>query len=138
MKALVPLLILALAACATQPVPDFETMPVPVKRILNQVYLNPGPRSGQVSVKRDSGLRGAACSIRVLIDAQPVVDLRRAEKIILHLPAGDHVLSATGTTGLCSGAGVPEVRATVREGDEITFRVGHGMNGDLTISQTAF
>lgn len=31
-----------------------------------------------------------------------------------------------------------EVRALVKEGAELSFRIGYGTNGDLTINATAF
>lgn len=127
---------LSVAACATRPVSNVDAANVPSDRIFDSKYLSPTIGTGQVTVKRDSGFGGSACSSRIFLNAKPIADLRAAEKVVMHLPPGDHILSAW-PNGVCGG-GMTEVRAVVREGGEMNFRVGYGSNGDYAIQATAF
>jgi hypothetical protein len=127
---------LAVAGCATRPVSNSEASHVPSSRIIDSKLLQPSPDSGVVTVKRDSGFGGSACSSRVFVNAKPVADLQTSEKVVVYLPAGEYVFSAW-PNGICGG-GMSEVRALVKSGSELSFRIGYGSNGDFTINATAF
>ena len=124
------------AGCATRPVSNSEASQVPSSRIIDSKFLTPTPDSGVVTVKRDSGFGGSACSSRVFVNAKPIADLQTSEKVVVYLPAGEYVFSAW-PNGICGG-GMSEVRATVKSGAELSFRIGYGSNGDFTINATAF
>jgi hypothetical protein len=80
------------AGCATAPIPDAETSLVPRDRVLNPAYLEAEPNTGVVAVKRDPGLMAGGCKFEILVDAQPVAQLKTSERVVLHLPVGDHNL----------------------------------------------
>jgi len=102
------------AGCATRPVSDSDTTPVRPDRVIDSRFLHPSPGSGTVTIKRDRGFGGSACSSRVFVDANPTADLRPSEKVVVYLPPGDHILSAW-PNGMCGG-GMSEVRASVTTG----------------------
>lgn len=133
---LVTLSALAISGCATHPISNNEAINVPNARVIDAKYLEPKPDTGKITVKRDSGAGGSACSSRIFVNAKPVADIRSSEKVVLFLASGDYVLSAW-PNGICGG-GMSEVRATVKTGNELSFRVGYGSNGDFTINPTAF
>ena len=128
--------LLSIGGCATRPVSNAEAVNVPMERIVDSRYLQNAPNTGQVTVKRDSGFGGSACSSRIFVNAKPVADLRTSEKVVLYLPEGEYVISAWPNS-ICGG-GMSEVRATVKSGGELNFRVGYGSNGDFSINATAF
>ncbi len=125
-----------IAGCATRPIPNDEAIHIPESRILDSKYLKPTPNSGTVTVKRDSGFFGSACSYRIFIDAKPIADIQISEKVVAYLPAGEYIFSAW-PNGICGG-GLSEVRAMVKSGAELNFRIGYGSSGDFTINATAF
>lgn len=127
---------LAIAGCATRPISNAESKPVPSIRIIDARYLSNSPNTGIVTIKRDSGLGGSACTSRVFVNAKPVADLDPTEKVVLYLPENEYVFSAW-PNGICGG-GMSEVRANVKTGMELNFRIGYGSNGDFTINATAF
>lgn len=134
-----PILLLmasALTGCATKPVSTAETVHVPRDRILAPELLQQADGRGAVTVKRDSGLGGSGCSARLFVDAKPAADLRPSERVVLYLPAGDHILSAQ-PNGLCGG-GMVETRVRVAGHETATFRMGYGTAGDFTFTPTAF
>ena len=98
--------------------------------------LQQGEGRGAVVVKRDSGFGGSACSARLFVDAKPAADLRASERVVLHLSAGDHILSAQ-PNGMCGG-GMVETRVRVSPHETATFRMGYGTAGDFTLTPTAF
>jgi hypothetical protein len=127
---------LVISGCATRPMSNAESNPVPSSRIIDARYLSNSPNTGIVTVKRDGGLGGSACTSRVFVNAKPIADLDPAEKVVLYLPENEYVLSAW-PNGICGG-GMSEVRANVKIGSELNFRIGYGSNGDFTINATAF
>jgi hypothetical protein len=130
------LIAFALTGCATQPVSTAEAVPVPRERILSPELLQQADGRGTVIVKRDSGIGGSGCSARLFVDAKPTADLRPSERVVLHLPDGDHILSAQ-PNGLCGG-GMVETRVRVTSLETATFPMGYGTAGDFTFTPTAF
>lgn len=125
----------ALSACSTTPATTGVT-PVPADRLLAAAKAAPVPGGGSIRVTRDSGLMGAACSTRVWIDGEPVADLRPSERVVVHVPSGERIVSAQ-PNAICAG-GLVEVQANVRSGRESRFRVGAGHNGEVILAPTAF
>lgn len=125
-----------IAGCATRPISNAKAVEVPSDRIIDSTYLRSVPNAGRVTIKRDSGFLGRACSSRIFVNAQPIADIRTSEKIVLYLPAGDYVFRAWPNDP-CAG-GMSEVRGTVTSSSELNFRIGYGSNGDFAIHATAF
>lgn len=124
------------SGCATRPTSNSESKPVSSNRIIDDRYLNSVPNAGIVTIKRDSGFMGSACTSRVFVNAKPMVDLNSAEKIVLYLPADKYILSVW-PNGICGG-GMSETTVSVKAEAELSFRIGYGSNGDFTINPTAF
>jgi hypothetical protein len=89
-----------------------------------------------VIVKRDRGLSGSACSTRIYVNGKPVADIDPAEKVVLYLPEGEHILSAE-PNGMCGG-NMTEVKAVVKAGSQSNYRYGTSGNGSPSIYPTAF
>lgn len=126
----------SILGCATSPVSNRDASLVPSKNILSRDYLVQKDGYGEVVIKRDSGLAGAACPSRVYVDAVAVAELWPAEKVILYLPGGDHLFGAEATA-ICGGS-LTEIRGTVTKDKTIMFRIGYGSGGNYFITQTAF
>src|SRR3974390_2972168 len=89
-------MLLVVVGCqATHPVADADTHPPPPEQILAPDYLEAAPGTGVVSVTRDAGSEGSACSLQVRVDTRPVAVLRPSERVVLHLRPGKRILSAT-------------------------------------------
>lgn len=127
---------LSATGCATQPISNSAAVNVPSERVIDSKYLQPMPGTGQVTVKRDSGFGGSGCSSRIFVNAKPVADIETSEKVVLYLPPADYIFSAWAK-GMCGGS-MSEVRSAVKVGDDLSFRVGYGSNGDFSINATAF
>lgn len=125
------------SACATAPVPASEAKEVPAVRVLDSRYSKPVSGTGEVVVKRDAGAVGSACNPRVFVDAVPIADIDSSEKIVLHLPEGDHIVSAGFQGGLC-GQGLAETKVNAKAGARSSYRIGFGNNYDFFIMPTAF
>ena len=141
MKNLLLLLIIGviLFGCATTPIPTDQASLVPQEQILDNRYLTQEPGTGEVVIKKDSGIKtGITCASRVWIDGVPIVDIRSAEKIILYLPEGDHIFSAgTSGIGLCTFGTPVETTGSIKIGKLLTIRIGLN-GGNLFIAPTAF
>ena len=133
---LVAALGLSLVGCASQPISNLEAAPVPAERILDSQFMNRSPNSGEVTVKRDSGFTGSACSTRIFVNGKPIADIRTAEKVVMYLPEGEYILSAN-PNGMCGG-GMTEVKAAVKPGSQSNYRYGTSGNGSPSIYPTAF
>jgi hypothetical protein len=125
--------LVVLGGCeATHSVADSaDTNPPPPERILLPGYLEAAPGSGVVAVTRDAGAVNSTCTLQVRVDSRPVALLRTSERVILHLPPGEHVVSVTGEEGanVC-GPGTPTlpemqaVRVTVAPEHPVGVQVG--------------
>ncbi len=135
MKNLLSVLMLsfAIAGCATSPITTTSAQPVPASQILSADLVTQTSGTAEVVVKRDSGMRGMGCMVRIYADAKPVADLWRSEKVVMYLQEGDHIISAS-----TCGGGVVEIQTIVRAGKANTYRVGFGVVSELGIFPTAF
>ncbi len=124
-------ILLGVAGCATKPITNDQAKEVPVQRLFDASLATQRDDSGQVVIKRDDGLRGSVCTVRVFADGKPAADLKPAEKVTLYLDAGDHVFSAQGT-GACYG-GLSAQSGKVTKDKSMTYRVGLGSVGDFAI-----
>jgi hypothetical protein len=131
---------LSLMACATSPVSVHQASLVPSSRMLapqlvSQVQAQAQP-TGSLIVKRDSGLMGSACTIRVFVDAVPVADLAPSEKVELFVPSGEHIVGVT-SNGICGG-GVAETAVVIFPERQKILRIASGQSGDIYLQPTAF
>jgi hypothetical protein len=131
------LLALAFTACATQPVSLHQASAVPSSRVLAPHWLAQAPYTGPLTIKRDSGFMGSACTIRVFVDGVPVADLAPAEKVELFIPVGEHIVSATSPNLICGG-GTSETAVFIRAEREKTLRIASGQSGDIHLQPSAF
>ncbi|MCM0080001.1 hypothetical protein L4X63_00195 [Geomonas sp. Red32] len=122
--------------CATTPVPSEEATLVPSNQIHDNRYLQEREGTGEVIVKRDKGFLGSGCFSKVYIDAIFIAYVDPAEKVVLFLPEGDHLVGAEPNS-ICGG-GLSESKASVTKGKKLVFRIGYGSNGDYHILPTAF
>lgn len=125
------------AGCATSPVPMSEAVDVPAERIIDASTMRPQSGAGVLVVKRDLGLTGGGCKIRVFVDARPIADLATGEKIELYLPVGERIVSVTPQSALCSSALV-ESAVSVSSDQKKALRIGFDASMDLVLQPTAF
>jgi hypothetical protein len=140
MRFLTVILVLSLTGCATSPVSVHQAALVPSSRMLapqlvSQVQAQAQP-TGSLIVKRDSGLMGSACTIRVFVDAVPVADLAPSEKVELFIPTGEHIVGVT-SNGICGG-GVAEAAVVIFPERQKILRIASGQSGDIYLQPTAF
>jgi hypothetical protein len=119
------------AGCATSP----STSSSPGHALPNQ-WQSPSPNSGVLTVTRDSGFMGAACSQRIYVDGTPIADLRSGQSVTVYLPAGKHVAGVM-SGGMCGG-GSSSAQMVMASGGSERFRVASGQSGDLKIEPSAF
>lgn len=135
MKTAALLLAVALAGCSSYPTPTEETRP---GKLLTTAFAAPAPGTGQIFVKRDKTIMGDGngCAHRIYVDGARVAELYQAEAVTLHVPPGDHIVSAELTTIFCRGTS--EVMVVVRAGETRTMRTSATGDGNITIQPTAF
>jgi hypothetical protein len=134
------IIVLSLIGCATSPVSVHQASLVPSSRMLapqlvSQVQAQAQP-TGSLIIKRDSGLMGSACTIRVFVDAVPVADLAPSEKVEVFVPTGEHIVGVT-SNGICGG-GVAEAAVVIFPERQKILRIASGQSGDIYLQPTAF
>lgn len=127
---------LFLSGCAIKPVSNDQAKPVPDKRILNKSYLMEDSNKVNVTIKRDQGHVGSACTTKILVDGIPVVNLRMSEKVVVYLSPEQHILSSI-PQGICGG-GIAELQIDLTSKKPATFRVGMDGNATHRIQPTVF
>ncbi len=128
-----------ISACATSPIATSQAISVPASRVLDQRWLSSLPGSGSFIVKRDTGILGSGCMIRLYVDSISVADLRPGEKVELFLPTGEHLLGA-GPSGICGGGSAGayvEASVIIAQDRDRLYRIAVGQGGIL-LQPTAF
>ena len=114
------------------------SQPAPVPTAGQTPFLQAAPGTGSVSIKRASADMVAACSLVVLVDDVPAADLGLSERVVLHLPPGDHVLSVKErASAQCRGMSVPKAQAQITAGGYSGYQVGMA-NGAIALTPAAF
>jgi len=137
MRFFVLFIALTLTACATRPVSINQASAVPSSRILAPQWLSQAPYTGSLTIKRDTGFMGSACTIRVFVDAVPVADLAPSEKVELFVALGEHVVGATSTSSFCGG-GASEAAVVIIPERQKILRIASGQSGDIYLQPSAF
>src|SRR6266496_3970464 len=137
MRVFVGLLGLLLTACATQPVTVYQATAVPSARILAPQLISQAPQTGSLIIKRDSGLMGSACTIRVFLDAVPVADLAPSEKVELFVALGEHSV-VVSSNGIFCGGGTSEAAVVIMPERQRILRIASGQSGDIFLQPSAF
>lgn len=123
---------LCLTGCATSPVSTAEAEKVSA----SDQFATPFRNSALITVTRDSGFGGSACSSTVLMDGHEAGSLRTGQGLFLYVGAGEHIVGVR-TPGICGG-GTSEASVTVNAGDEKGFRTGRDSAGGVFLTRTAF
>ncbi|AYW20387.1 hypothetical protein DTA24_17905 [Klebsiella sp. P1CD1] len=135
-KIALALVIVGINGCATKPVTNEQAQNIPAKQILDSSFFSKKEGTGEVIIKRDSGVMGSACMTRVYLDGKEIADLDTAQKAVIYPKVGNHIFSAW-PKGMCGG-GMSEQSGTVIDGKTLMYRIGYGTNGDFGIYPTAF
>ncbi|MGK1298459.1 hypothetical protein ACRE80_26930 [Klebsiella pneumoniae] len=135
-KIALALVIVGISGCATNPVTNEQAQNIPAKQILDSSFFSKKEGTGEVIIKRDSGVMGSACMTRVYLDGKEIADLDTAQKAVIYPKVGNHIFSAW-PKGMCGG-GMSEQSGTVIDGKTLMYRIGYGTNGDFGIYPTAF
>ena len=118
-----------LAGCASTAISVRDAKPVPA----DEVYAfqsKPAGESGKITVVRDSGAVGSGCDIVVYVDGRKAAKVGTGQRVTFYLPAGSPNLGAgLAGSGLCAGAAIRTIAATVRPGKESLYRISGDMAG---------
>ncbi len=106
------LLVMELAACVTQTLPDVQGLPA--RAILDPLLTRRNPSAGVFTIRRDAATSNDECRHRIFLDGNPVADLRPNEVVAIYAPLGQHVLRAELTGVSCQGGN--EIAATSEKG----------------------
>lgn len=127
---------LFITGCVIKPVSNDDAKIVPNKRMLDGAYFIKDDSKVFVVIKRDQGHVGSACTTKILIDGNPVVNLRMSEKIMIYLSPEQHIISSI-PQGVCGG-GIAELQIDLTSTKPATFRVGYDGNATHKIQPTVF
>jgi hypothetical protein len=130
MRILIGALAVALTAgCASTAIPVSQADPVPSDE-LYAFQVKPEGDSGKLIVVRDSGMVGSGCDILVYIDGRRAAKVGTSQRASFYLPPGNTSIGAgLAGSGLCAGAAIRTISATVSSGKESIYRISGDMSG---------
>jgi hypothetical protein len=67
---------------------------VPSERVFAYQAKPQGSDFGTIIITRDTSLFGAGSAMTVSVDGKPAADVRNGERVMLYVPAGEHIFSA--------------------------------------------
>jgi hypothetical protein len=121
-----------LVGCATTSTPLGEATQ---GTVLAGAMTKPTPGAVPVTVRRDQGMMGAACSQRVAVNGVAVADLRSGQWVTFYVQPGRHILGAR-PNGLCGG-GDAETDVNVQPGMPMAYRISSDQAGSIRLQPTA-
>lgn len=125
-----------LLGCAIKPVSNEIAKSVPSKRIIDSTFFVKQSDKILVTIKRDQGHVGSACTTKILIDGHAVAGLRMSEKMEVYLSPEQHIISSL-PQGVCGG-GIAELQIDLSSRKTATYRVGYDGNATHRIQPTVF
>ncbi|MFJ2480671.1 hypothetical protein ACIOWE_10375 [Pseudomonas sp. NPDC087598] len=118
-----------LAGCASTAISVRDAQPVPA----DEAYAfqsKPSGESGKITVVRDSGAVGSGCDIVVYVDGRKAAKIGTGQRATFYLPPGTPNLGAgLAGSGLCAGAAIRTISASVQPGKESLYRISGDMAG---------
>ncbi|WEJ08287.1 hypothetical protein N2A98_15160 [Pseudomonas sp. FJ2-5-13] len=118
-----------LAGCASSAISVRDAKPVPTDE-LYAFQSKPSGESGKVTVVRDSGAVGSGCDIVVYVDGRKAAKIGTGQRATFFLPPGSPSLGAgLAGSGLCAGAAIRTIAATVLPGKESLYRISGDIGG---------
>jgi hypothetical protein len=126
-------LVMELAACVTQDVPDRPG--IPARTILDPLLTRRNPSAGIFAIRRDAATSADECRHRVLLDGNAVADLRPNEVVTIYAPPGPHILRAELTGPSCQGGN--EIAATSEKGRLHSFITTNPSSSGVLLLATA-
>lgn len=121
--------LLAIAGCATSSIPLSEARPVPA----DEIYAFAGKGASdtaRLTVFRDAGFVGSGCDVVFYIDGQRAAKIGPGQKASFDVPSGEVNLgTGLAESGLCSGAAIKTMPATLKAGKTSTYRISGDMQG---------
>ncbi|MGO4302187.1 hypothetical protein [Cupriavidus sp. RAF12] len=137
MKILVPLvLVVALAGCATTPIPAEQAKAVPAERLF-AFQQRPAGEYATLIVTRDTGMAGARSDVKLSIGNQPAADVGAGETVRFYLPAGEVIVGAKLDELLLSQP-IVERAVALQPGQARRYRISVNPGVGVDLQPTAF
>lgn len=128
-KTITAMALIALAGCATSPVPMSSAEPVSPDEIYG-FQEKQGADSGKITVVRDSGFTGSGCDVVFYIEGKRAAKIGSGQKASFFVQPGSVNLgSGLSDSGLCSGAAIKTVSANIQPKQESLYRLSGDMQG---------
>lgn len=111
-----------LSACIGNTVQTQNATPVQQSLWKTENYRVPGENTGVLIIKRDTGMRGAACIPMISLNGDHIAPLNVGEKLELHIAAGRHSLRAYPNRN-CAASAV-ETFVEIKQSQTTNYRFG--------------
>ncbi|NNJ15576.1 DUF2846 domain-containing protein [Pseudomonas putida CSV86] len=125
------LALMAVAGCATSPIPAEQADPVPSSRLF--AFQSPSKDQAVIVVTRDTGFTGGGCNTKVSIDGRRAAEIGPGETAKFYVSPGERMLSASSC-----GSGLKERETTIQPGGTKRFRISIDSAMSLDLSPTAY
>ncbi len=127
--ALVAAMALAMAGCATSPVLPSKAKLAPTQNLLKFQKKDPINNS-QITVVRDDGFMGSACSLAIFLDGKKSANLNPGEKAVFYVSTDVNTIGVgLNDAGMCSGASVRTIYVAPTPEKPRVFRISTDAQG---------
>ncbi|MGI3041133.1 hypothetical protein ACRTDM_05205 [Shewanella algae] len=127
--ALIAAMALAMAGCATSPVLPSKAKLAPTQNLLKFQKKDPINNS-QITVVRDEGFVGSACSLAIFLDGKKSATLNPGEKAVFYVSTDVNTIGVgLNDAGMCSGASIKTIHVSPSPEKPRIFRVGGDTQG---------
>ncbi|AZF05603.1 hypothetical protein [Pseudomonas sp. R5-89-07] len=130
MRILIAAVVVAmLAGCATSPMSARDAKPVPSDE-LYAFQSKTQNATSRITVVRDGGFVGSGCDLVLYIEGRRAAKIGPGQRASFYVEPGPVNLgTGLAESGLCAGAAIRTISATLKPGGESQFRISGDMGG---------
>ncbi|UTG73593.1 hypothetical protein KCG55_08825 [Neisseria subflava] len=121
--------ILIITACSTTPITVSNGSIVPEHLIYekNIVKQNDDPSKGNITILRDAGFTGAACSYDITLNNKKIFSIQQNQYLTIALEPGEYFLGASTGGGLCPNTQLTQ-DVNLKAGENREYRISISSN----------
>lgn len=122
-----------LAGCSSTEITSAQSTQIEPERVLSQTYSTSSEGAQRIEIVRDGGLVGSGVRIIVSVDGEDVAIMKSGENVVVYLPPGRHLVTASPKSFGQRGGATPTM--VIVPGKTNELRVGSTSNGFFIVSR---
>jgi hypothetical protein len=122
------------SGCATKQINLLKSISVPENKIYDKSLMNTDIKNEKLSLIRDRGILGSACTHRMYINDKRAFDIDAGQALEVALEPGNYVLRIQSGGGFCPNTSIAE-GTLLKLGEPQIFRISTSLSRSIVLSR---